>query len=56
MKFFNTSKINNFLDIRSVVVQHKFLRFVIALFANLGDPDKILQLGINDWHSTFCKS
>ena len=32
------------------------LRFVIALFANLGDLDEILQLGISDWHSTFCKS
>ena len=32
------------------------LRFVIALFANLGDLDEILQLDINDWHSTFCKS
>jgi len=32
------------------------LRFVIALLANLGDLDEILQLGISDWHSTFCKS
>jgi len=32
------------------------LRFVIAPFANLGDLDEILQLGISDWHSTFCKS
>ena len=32
------------------------LRFVIALFANLGDLDDILQLGISEWHSTFCKS
>jgi len=32
------------------------LRFVIALFANLGDLDEILQLGISGWHSTFCKS
>jgi len=32
------------------------LRFVIALFANVSDPDEILQLGISDWHSTFCKS
>jgi len=32
------------------------LRFVIALFANLGDLDEILQLGNSDWHSTFCKS
>jgi len=31
------------------------LRFVIAPFANLGDLDEILQLGISDWHSTFCK-
>jgi len=30
---------------------------IIALFANLGDLDEILQLlGISDWHSTFCKS
>jgi len=29
----------------------------IALFANLGDLDEILQLlGISDWHLTFCKS
>jgi len=32
------------------------LMFVIALFANLGDLDEILQLGSSDWHSTFCKS
>jgi len=32
------------------------LRFVIALFANLGDLDEILQLDNSDWHSTFCKS
>jgi len=32
------------------------LRFVIAPFANLGDFDEILQLGISDLHSTFCKS
>jgi len=32
------------------------LRFIIILFANLGDFDEILQLGISDWHSTFCKS
>jgi len=32
------------------------LRFIIVLFANLGDFDEILQLGISDWHSTFCKS
>jgi len=32
------------------------LRFVAAPFANLGDLDEILQLGISDWHSTFCKS
>ena len=31
------------------------LRFVIALFANFGDIE-ILQLGISEWHSTFCKS
>jgi len=31
------------------------LMFVIALFANLGDLDQILQLGISDCHSTFCK-
>jgi len=30
--------------------------FVIALFANLGDLDKILLLGISDWQSTFCES
>ena len=28
----------------------------LCLFANLGDLDEILQLGISDWHSTFCKS
>jgi len=27
-----------------------------APFANLGDLDEILQLGISDLHSTFCKS
>jgi len=27
--------------------------FVIAPFANLGDLDEILQLGVSDWHSTF---
>jgi len=32
------------------------LWFVIARFANLGDLDEILQLGISDWHSTFCNS
>jgi len=32
------------------------LRFVIAPFANLGDLDEILQLGVSDWHSTFRKS
>jgi len=32
------------------------LRFVIAPFANLGDLDGILQLGISDWHATFCES
>jgi len=32
------------------------LRFVIALFANFGDLDEILQLAISEWHSTFCKS
>ena len=32
------------------------LRFIIVLIANLGDFDEILQLGISDWHSTFCKS
>jgi len=32
------------------------LRFIIVLFASLGDFDEILQLGISDWHSTFCKS
>ena len=32
------------------------LRFVIALFANFGDLDEILQLSISEWHSTFCKS
>jgi len=32
------------------------LMFVIALFANLGDLDEILQMGTSDWHSTFCKS
>ena len=30
--------------------------FVIAPFANFGDLDEILQLGISDWHSTFCES
>jgi len=28
----------------------------IAPFANLGDLDEILQLGVSDWHSTFRKS
>jgi len=32
------------------------LRFAIAPFANLGDLDEILQLGMSDLHSTFCKS
>jgi len=32
------------------------LRFVIVPFANLGDLDEILLLGISNWHSTFCKS
>jgi len=32
------------------------LSFIIAPFVNLGDRDEILQLGISDWHSTFCKS
>ena len=32
------------------------LRCVIAPFANLGDLDEILQLGISDLHSTFCKA
>jgi len=32
------------------------LMFVIALFANLGDFDKILLLGISDRHSTFCEA
>jgi len=32
------------------------LRFVIALFANFGDLDETLQLGISEWHSTFCKT
>jgi len=32
------------------------LWFVIAPFANLGELDEILQLGIRDWLSTFCKS
>jgi len=27
-----------------------------APFANLGDLHEILQLGISDWHATFCKS
>jgi len=36
--------------------RHKSLRFVIPLFANLGDLDQILLLDISDWHSTFCKS
>jgi len=27
-----------------------------APFANLGDLDEILQLGISDLHWTFCKS
>jgi len=27
-----------------------------APFANLGDLDEILQLGISDLHSKFCKS
>ena len=27
-----------------------------ALFVNIGDLDEILQLGISDLHSTFCKS
>jgi len=31
------------------------LSFVIALFANLGDLDEILQLGISDLDSTFRK-
>jgi len=31
-------------------------RFVIAPFANFGDLDEILQLGISDLHPTFCKS
>jgi len=30
--------------------------FAIALFANLGDLDEILQLGVREWHSTFRKS
>jgi len=32
------------------------LRFVMSPFANLGDLDEILQLDINNWHSTFRKS
>jgi len=32
------------------------LRFIIVLFANRGVVDEILQLGISDWHSTFCES
>ena len=33
------------------------LRFVIALFANLGDLDEIFQLlGISDWHSLVFNS
>jgi len=29
--------------------------FAIAPFANLGDLDEIVQLGVSDWHSKFVK-
>jgi len=32
------------------------LWFLIAPFANLGDLDEILELGVSDRHSTFRKS